>query len=114
MRAEREKRAAILQAEGVRQSNILEAEGQKSADILKAEGESQAKILRAEAEANSIQKVAEAANKFFDDKAQAWKRLDVSQVVLAQNTKYVLPTNSELVNVLNLEGESSFTPIKKK
>lgn len=114
MRAEREKRAAILQAEGVRQSNILEAEGQKSADILKAEGESQAKILRAEAEATSIQKVAEAANKFFDDKAQAWKRLDVSQVVLAQNTKYVLPTNSELVNVLNLEGESSFTPIKKK
>lgn len=114
MRAEREKRASILQAEGIRQSNILEAEGQKSADILEAEGESQATILRAEAEATAIQKVAEAANKYFDEKAQAWKRLEVSQNVLSQNTKYVLPTNGELVSVLNLEGESKVTPIKTK
>src|SRR5215467_4139240 len=48
MRADREKRATILQAEGARQSQILEAEGQKQAAILQAEGEKQAAVLRAE------------------------------------------------------------------
>lgn len=113
MRAEREKRAAILQSEGVRQSDILEAEGSKSAEILKAEGEAQAKILTANAEAEAIKIVAEAANKYFDEKAQAWRRLEVSSTVLKDNTKYVLPTNSELVNVLNLGGETNVLPLKK-
>jgi regulator of protease activity HflC (stomatin/prohibitin superfamily) len=49
MRADRDKRAAILNAEGVRQSQILTAEGQKQAAILSAEGEKQAQILTAEA-----------------------------------------------------------------
>ena len=113
MRAEREKRASILQSEGVRQSEILEAEGAKSADILKAEGEAQAKILRADAEAAAIKIVAEAANKYFDDKAQAWRRLEVTSTVLKDNTKYIIPTSSEIVNVLNLEGDGKITPIKK-
>lgn len=112
MKAEREKRATILQAEGVRQSDILQAEGQKSADILQAEGEAQAKLLRAQAEAEAIRLVADAANKHFDTKAQAWQRLQVSAVVLKDNTKYVLPTGSEIVNILNLEGKGeNFTPI---
>src|SRR6266403_1290511 len=46
MRADREKRATILQAEGARQSEILQAEGQKQAAILQAEGEKQAAVLR--------------------------------------------------------------------
>src|SRR5687767_8125412 len=50
MRAERDRRAAILTAEGVKQSQILTAEGQKQAAILTAEGDKQAQILRAEAE----------------------------------------------------------------
>jgi len=112
MKAEREKRATILEAEGIRQSDILQAEGHKSAEVLKAEGDAQAKILRADAEALAIQKVAEAANKYFDQKAQAWERLRVSEAVLKNNTKYVLPTNSDLVNVLNFEGKSDVTPIK--
>lgn len=113
MRAEREKRAAILQSEGVRQSDILEAEGSKSADILKAEGEAQAKILRANAEAEAIKIVAEAANKHFDEKAQLWRKMEVTSTVLKDNTKYVLPTNSDVVNVLNLEGNSDILPVKK-
>ena len=114
MKAEREKRAHILQAEGIKQSDITQAEGQKNSEILKAEGDAQAKILRADAEAGAIQRVAEAANKFFDQKAQAWERLRVSEAVLKNNTKYVLPTSSDIVNVLNLEGEGkTFTPIKK-
>jgi len=112
MKAEREKRATVLQAEGIRQSNILQAEGQKSADILEADGEAQAKMLRAKAEADAIKLVAEAANKYFDTKAQAWQRLQVASVVLKDNTKYILPTGSEIVNVLNLEGNGdNFTPI---
>ena len=48
MKAEREKRANILQAEGERQSNILRAEGEKQATILRAEAEKEANIRRAE------------------------------------------------------------------
>ncbi|MCX7996958.1 MAG: SPFH/Band 7/PHB domain protein [Patescibacteria group bacterium] len=113
MKAEREKRAAVLQAEGVKQSQILEAEGARNAEILRAEGAAQAQILQAEAEAAAIQKIAEAANKYFDDKAQKWQQMQVSEKVLASATKYVIPTSSEVVNVLNLEGDGGFTPIKK-
>ena len=48
MRADREKRAAILQAEGIKQAAILQAEGEKQSAILKAEGQKQAAILSAE------------------------------------------------------------------
>jgi regulator of protease activity HflC (stomatin/prohibitin superfamily) len=60
MRADRDKRAAILQAEGVRQSEILQAEGAKQAEILRAEGDAKAKALRAEGEAQAIRTVFEA------------------------------------------------------
>jgi hypothetical protein len=50
MRAERDKRAAVLTAEGVRQSAVLTADGEKQAAILRAEGEREAQILRAQAE----------------------------------------------------------------
>lgn len=112
MKAEREKRASILQAEGVRQSQILEAEGQKSSDILQAEGEAKARILRAEAEAQAVQKVAEAANKYFNEKAQLLKRLEVTQTVLDKNAKFVIPSSSDVVNLLNLDGDSKVTPLK--
>ncbi len=54
MRAERDRRAAILNAEGVKQAAILTAEGAQRAAILTAEGEKQAAILRAEGEAQAI------------------------------------------------------------
>ncbi|MFI0449091.1 SPFH domain-containing protein [Actinomadura sp. 6N118] len=57
MRAEREKRAAILTAEGVRQSKILTAEGEKQSAILQAEGAKQAAILEAEGQALAIERV---------------------------------------------------------
>ena len=60
MRAERDRRAAILNAEGVKQSQILTAEGQKQAAVLSAEGEKQAAILRAEGEAQAIATVFQA------------------------------------------------------
>jgi regulator of protease activity HflC (stomatin/prohibitin superfamily) len=57
MRAERDRRAAILTAEGVKQSQILTAEGEKQAAVLKAEGAKQAAILRAEGDAKAIDTV---------------------------------------------------------
>ena len=60
MRAERDRRAAILTAEAGKQSSILEAEGIRQSEINKAEGDKQAKILAADAEAAARLKVAEA------------------------------------------------------
>jgi regulator of protease activity HflC (stomatin/prohibitin superfamily) len=60
MRAEREKRATILTAEGFKQSQILTAEGEKQSAILKAEGDAQAQVLRADGEAQAIQRVFDA------------------------------------------------------
>src|SRR5262245_4139498 len=57
MRAERDRRAAILNAEGVKQSQILTAEGEKQSAVLKAEGSKQSAILRAEGEAKAIDTV---------------------------------------------------------
>ncbi|QIK83404.1 SPFH domain-containing protein [Sanguibacter sp. HDW7] len=60
MRAERDRRAAILTAEGVKQSQILTAEGEKQASILRAEGSAQSRILEAEGEARAILQVFDA------------------------------------------------------
>jgi regulator of protease activity HflC (stomatin/prohibitin superfamily) len=60
MRAERDRRAAILTAEGVKQSEILTAEGQKQSAILKAEGSRQSQILTAEGEGAAIKTVFDA------------------------------------------------------
>ncbi len=57
LRAERDKRATILQAEGVRQSQILQAEGEKQSAILKAEGQAQAAVTRARGDSEAIQTV---------------------------------------------------------
>jgi regulator of protease activity HflC (stomatin/prohibitin superfamily) len=54
MRAERDRRAAILTAEGTKQAAILTAEGEKQSAVLKAEGARSAAILRAEGEAKAI------------------------------------------------------------
>jgi len=59
MRAERDKRAAILEAEGSRQSDILKAEGEKQAAILVAEGNRTARILEADGEKQALDKLKE-------------------------------------------------------
>src|SRR5438094_121690 len=101
MKAERDKRAAVLEADGVKQSQILQAEGFKQCEILKAEGDAQARITRANAEA--IRLVSTAAETFFKDRAEAMRRLEVLSNTLANNTKYIVPSNAGLVNVLGLD-----------
>jgi regulator of protease activity HflC (stomatin/prohibitin superfamily) len=113
MKAEREKRATILEAEAYRQKQILEAEGDKQnailvaegtrqRAILEAEGDRQAAILRAEGEAQAIENVSKAADTFFVGNAQLLKQLQVTQASLESNTKLVLSDQSKLINVLGL------------
>src|SRR5262245_22236588 len=104
MKAERDKRAAVLEADGIKQSQILQAEGFKQSEILRAEGEAQARITRANAEAEAIRLVSTAAETFFKERAEAMRRLDVLNNTLVQNTKYIVPSNAGLVNVLGLDG----------
>lgn len=60
MKAEREKRAAILESEGFKQSAILKAEGERESSILRAEGERQSNIIRAEGQAQAVRTLADA------------------------------------------------------
>ncbi len=116
MKAEREKRAVILEAEAYRQKQILEAEGDKQNAILVAEGDRQAAILRAEGEAKAIENVSTAADKFFIGNAQLFKQLQVTQASLEDNSKLVVSDQSRLVNVLGLGEALRPTPpdMKKK
>jgi len=103
MKAEREKRAAVLEAEGIKQSQILQSEGKKQSEILKAEGDAQARITRANAEAEAIKTVSTAAETYFKERAETMRRLEVLNNTLVNNTKYIVPSNSSLVNVLGLD-----------
>ncbi|MBI3143115.1 MAG: SPFH/Band 7/PHB domain protein [Bacteroidetes bacterium] len=71
MRAERDRRAAILEAEGMKQAKILEAQGFKESEINRAEGERQAKILDAEGKAQAIITVAQAEKEAIMQIAEA-------------------------------------------
>ncbi len=110
MKAERDKRAAVLEAEGIKQSQILQAEGKKQSEILKAEGDAQARITRANAEAEAIKLVSTAAETYFKERAETMRRLEVLNNTLAQNTKYIVPSSSSLVNVLGLDGAAQSLP----
>ncbi|MBV9096343.1 MAG: SPFH/Band 7/PHB domain protein [Streptosporangiaceae bacterium] len=101
MRAEREKRAAILTAEGVRQSKILTAEGEKQGAILSAEGAKQAAILRAEGQAQAIAAVFQAVHDNDPDpKLLAYQYLQTLPQLAqgAGNTFWVIP--SEVTSAL--------------
>jgi regulator of protease activity HflC (stomatin/prohibitin superfamily) len=101
MRAERDKRAAILSAEGHRQSQILTAEGDKQGAILRAEGARSATVLQAEGESRAIDQVFSAVHRNDPDpKLLAYQYLQVLPQ-LAQgenNTFWVIP--SEVTSAL--------------
>jgi regulator of protease activity HflC (stomatin/prohibitin superfamily) len=108
VKAENEKIAAIDFATATETA----ADGQKRADIKKAEGIKQARILEAEGEAEAIKLVNEAANKYFVGNAQILRRLESVEKALASNTKVVIPSQTELINIIgDLAG---IVPIKKK
>ncbi|MDO4846330.1 MAG: SPFH domain-containing protein [Oscillospiraceae bacterium] len=109
MKAERDRRQAILQAEGTKRSQILVAEGEKEAAILKADAEKQAAILRAEGEAQAILAVQRALADSVrmlneacpNDQVIKLKALEAMQKVAdGQATKIIIP--SELQGLAGL------------
>jgi regulator of protease activity HflC (stomatin/prohibitin superfamily) len=96
VKAENEKIAAIDFAS----ARETVADGEKRAKIKEAEGYKQSQILHAEGEAEAIRLVNEAADKYFIGNAQLLKKLDTLQASLENNAKIVIPTGSELVNII--------------
>lgn len=96
VKAENEKVAAIDFAS----ARETVADGEKRAKIKEAEGIKQAKILNAEGEATAIKLVNEAADQYFVGNAQLLRKLEAVETSLSNNAKIVIPTGSELVNVI--------------
>jgi regulator of protease activity HflC (stomatin/prohibitin superfamily) len=95
MRADREKRATILNAEGVKQSQILTAEGEKQSAILRAEGQREAQILQAEGQAKAISTVFAAIHAGdADPKLLAYQYLQVlPQIAQGESNKvWIIPS----------------------
>jgi len=103
MRAEREKRAHILEAEGLKESAIRKAEGQKQALILSAEAEKEAQIKKAEGEAQAIERLAQAKkeqialvygalkNVELDDKILTLESIKALEKIAESDNKMVVP-----------------------
>jgi regulator of protease activity HflC (stomatin/prohibitin superfamily) len=95
MRADRDKRAAILTAEGVKQSQILTAEGEKQSAILKAEGQRQALVLQAEGQSKAIETVFRAIHEGnADPKLLAYQYLQMlPQIAQGESNKvWIIPS----------------------
>ena len=108
VKAENEKIAAIDYATAAE----TEADGTKRAKIKEAEGFRQAKILSAEGEAEAIRLVNEAAEKYFIGNAQILRKIEALENALKNNAKIVVPSDSDLVNVI---GEmAGVLPMEKK
>ena len=108
VKAENEKIAAIDFATAAETN----ADGVKRGEIKRAEGIRQAKILEAEGEAQAIKLVNEAAEKYFVGNAQLLRKLQATETALKNNAKIVLPSDSDLVNVI---GEmSGVLPLRRE
>ncbi|KWX00390.1 SPFH/Band 7/PHB domain protein [Carbonactinospora thermoautotrophica] len=119
MRAERDRRAAILTAEGHKQAQILTAEGEKRAAVLRAEGDAQARILRAESEAKAIQQVFEAIHQGNpDQKLLAYQYLQVLPQIAQGDANKVWIVPSELGKALEglseMFGRTQGEPAREK
>jgi len=108
VKAENEKIAAIDFATATE----TVADGARRAEIKKADGVKQARVLEAEGEAQAIKLVNEAAQQYFVGNAQLLRRLETVEKALMHNTKIVVPSNVELINVI---GEmAGVLPLPKK
>jgi regulator of protease activity HflC (stomatin/prohibitin superfamily) len=109
VKAENEKIAAIDSATAAE----TVADGVKRAKIKEAEGYKQSKILHAEGDAEAIRLVNDAANKYFIGNAQLLRKLEALEVSLSKNAKIVIPTGSELINIIG-EMAGGIVPLERK
>lgn len=96
IKAQNEKESAVDFATAAE----TKADGERRAEIKKAEGVKQARILEAEGESQAIKLVNEAANQYFVGNAQILKKLETVEKALSNNAKVVVPSNTELINVI--------------
>ena len=117
MRAERERREAILQAEGQKQSQILVAEGEKQSLILRADAAKQAAIMKAEGEAQAILKVQQATAEALkllneadpSDAVLKIKALEAFQAAAnGQATKLIIPSEIQALAGLCASANAAF------
>jgi regulator of protease activity HflC (stomatin/prohibitin superfamily) len=111
MRAERDRRAAILTAEGVKASEILTAEGEKQAAILRAEGQRESQILQAEGQSKAIETVFDAIHRGdADPKLLAYQYLQMlPQIAQGEaNKMWIIP--SEFTQALGQLGSALQRP----
>jgi len=109
VKAENEKIAALDLATAIE----TKADGERRAEIKKAEGIAAAIRLKADADGDAIKTVNVAAEEYFIGNAQLLKKLETVAEALKDNTKIIVPTGSDLVNVINdLAGTT--VPIAKK
>ena len=108
MRAERDRRAAILTAEGVKQSQILTAEGEKQSSILRAEGQRESQILTAEGQSKAIETVFAAIHEGdADPKLLAYQYLQMlPQIAQGGDSNKIWIIPSELTHALGSLGKS--------
>lgn len=129
MKAERVKRAQILESEGDRQSAINVAEGQKQAQVLAAEADKQEQVLRAEGEAKAIlavaeakaealRKIGEAANTEDGQKAiqldLATKAIEAKQAIAKESSVVLLPDNGTDASSLVASAMTIIQSLKQK
>ena len=107
VKAENEKIAAIDFAT----ARETVADGERRAEIKKAEGVRQAKILEAQGEAEAIRLVNEAAERYFVGNAQILRRLQALETSLQGNSKIIVPSDRDLVNVIG--DMAGIAPLKK-
>ena len=129
MRAEREKRARILEseghrqaainvAEGAKQSQVLSAEADKAEQVLRAEGEAKAILAVAEAQAEALRKVGEAADTEEGQKAiqldLATKAIAAKQAIARESSIVLLPESGTEAASLVAQGMSILNSLNKK
>lgn len=129
MKAEREKRAQILESEGDRQAAINVAEGQKQAKVLSAEADKAEQVLRAEGEAKAIlavaeakaealRKIGEAANTDNGQKAiqldLATKAIEAKQAIAKESSVVLLPDNGTDASSLVASSMAIIQSLKQK
>ncbi len=110
VKAENEKIAAIDFATATETM----ADGARRAEIKKADGVKQARVLEAEGEAQAIKLVNEAANQYFVGNAQLLRKLETVEKALTHNAKIVIPSNTQLINVIgDLAGVTPLDKLEK-
>jgi regulator of protease activity HflC (stomatin/prohibitin superfamily) len=114
MRADRDKRAAILTAEGVKQSQILTAEGEKESAILKAEGQKQAAMLGAEGQSKAIETVFKAIHEGdADPKLLAYQYLQMLPQIAQGDANKIWIIPSEFTDALGQLGTAIGNSVPK-